>query len=188
MEDSILIVDDEQSVIAAIRRSLIEEPYKIIAANNGLEGLNLLKQQKVKVVISDEKMPQMTGSEFLSIVKEEYPETIRIMLTGHANLIAIMKAVNSGEIYRFFTKPWDDIELKFAIRSAIEKYDLETENRRLLKTIKHQAIELKTLEIKHPGITKLERDDSGNLIIPMITDEELSEIIANCEKDSNWGI
>ena len=184
MEDSILIVDDEPGVISAIRRSLIEESCVIYAANSGAEGLAILKDRKIKLVISDEKMPGMSGTEFLSAVKNLFPETIRIMLTGHASIEAAMKAVNSGEIYRFFAKPWNDIELKLSIRSAIEKYNLEDENRRLLKTVKHQASELKQLEKMHPGITSLEKDEEGNFILPEIsdTDEDVSEIIMQFKK------
>lgn len=99
-----------------------------------------------KLVISDERMIGMQGSELLAILKERYPATLRILLTGHATLEAAMKAVNQGEIYRFFTKPWNDTELKFAICSAIERYDLEAETRRLLATVRSQAMEIKVLE------------------------------------------
>ncbi|RJQ52584.1 MAG: response regulator [Nitrospiraceae bacterium] len=179
MENSILIVDDDTAVIAAIKRSLMEEPYVVYTANSGMEGLDLLKMHKIKLVISDEKMPGMTGTEFLSTVKNMFPETVRIMLTGYASIQAAMKAVNSGEIYRFFSKPWEDIELKLSIRSAIERYDLEEENRILLATVKSQASELKQLEKMHPGITSLKKDREGNLILPDISedDEELSDIL-----------
>jgi len=179
MGNIILIVDDDPNVIAAIRRSLMEEDYEVHTANSGMEGLSILKDLKVKLVISDEMMPGMTGTEFLAAVKNMFPETIRIMLTGHASIQAAMKAVNSGEIYRFFSKPWDDIELKLSIRSALEKYDLEDENRRLLQTVRSQASELKQLEKKYPGITSLKKDGDGSLILPDISedDEDLSEII-----------
>jgi DNA-binding NtrC family response regulator len=180
MGNSVLIVDDEPDVISAIKRSLMEETYNIFSANSGVEGLKILKEHKIKLVISDEKMPGMSGTEFLSAVKNIFPETIRIMLTGHASIQAAMKAVNSGEIYRFFSKPWNDVELKLSIRSAIEKYDLEEENRRLLKTVKRQESEIKQLEKMHPGITSLKKDNEGHFILTEISDddEELSKIIA----------
>lgn len=179
MNNSILIVDDDPNVISAIKRSLMEEPYTFFTANSGIEGLNILKDHRIKLVISDEKMPGMTGTEFLSAVKNLFPETVRIMLTGHASIQAAMKAVNNGEIYRFFSKPWDDIVLNLSIRSAIEKYNLEEENRRLLKTVKRQASELRQLEKKHPGITSMEKDSEGHFVLPETSedDEELSEII-----------
>ncbi len=183
MQDSILLVDDEPNVIASVKRALMDEPYEICSAGSAAEGLKLLDRRKVKVIISDERMPGMAGAEFLSAVKERMPETLRIMLTGHASIEAAMNAVNSGEIYRFFVKPWNDIELRLAIRSALEKYNLEAENRRLLKIVKRQALDLKLLEIKYPSITKLEKDESGNLILPEMSDTEFAEIVARCEKE-----
>ena len=101
------------------------------------------------------------------------------MLTGHANLPSAMAAVNSGEIYRFFAKPWDDLEIKLSIKSAIDKFNIEEENRRLLKTVQRQAGELKDLEIKHPGITNLDRDEFGNVILEDIpdSDKDISDIL-----------
>jgi DNA-binding NtrC family response regulator len=104
------------------------------------------------------------------------------MLTGHASLEATVAAVNRGEVYRFFTKPWNDVELLMAIRTAIEKYDLEAENRRLLRTIKNQAFELKAIEKVHPGITRLEKDENGNLLLPDFSEEEIEEILAQCNE------
>ncbi|HDH06563.1 MAG TPA: response regulator [Nitrospirae bacterium] len=193
MNNSMLLVDDEPGVISALKRSLIEESYNIYTANSGIEGLAILKDNKIKLVISDEKMPGMTGSEFLAAVKKMFPETLRMMLTGHASIQAAMNAVNNGEIYRFFTKPWNDIEIKLAIRSAIEKYDLEAENRRLLKTVKRQANELQQLEKLHPGITNLEKDQQGSVVIPEISganknlSEIVSEIISQSETEEKPG-
>lgn len=183
MNNAILLVDDEDNVIKALQRALLDEPYEIHTARSGEEGCTLLVLRSFKVVISDERMPGMGGAEFLSLVRVKHPDTIRIMLTGHASLEATMRAVNSGEIYRFFTKPWDDIELKLAIRSAIEKYDLEAENRRLLRTVKHQAAELRGLERKYPGITRVDKDPRGAYVIPEVPDDELAQLIEACNKD-----
>ncbi len=182
MKSQILLVDDEANIIASLKRVLFDEPYKVLAAQSGEEGLDIFKKYDIKVVISDEKMPGMSGADFLSLVKRRNPDTIRMMLTGNASIDAVMKAVNSGEIYRFLTKPWNDIELKLAIRSAVEKYDLEQENMRLLKTVKRQAAEIKAIEKSYPGITKLERDEDGNLVIPEISDEEYSKILTECKR------
>jgi len=183
MDSAILLVDDEPNVVSSLKRALMDEPYKIFAANSGVEGLSTLKENRIKLVISDEKMPGMSGSEFLSAVKKLFPDTIRIILTGHASIQAAMNAVNNGEIYRFFAKPWNEIELKLAIRSAIEKYDLEEENKKLLKTVKRQACELKQLEKSYPGITSMQKDSEGNLILPDIygPDGDLSDIVSQIE-------
>jgi DNA-binding NtrC family response regulator len=183
MNDAILIVDDEPNVISALQRSLLDEPYELQAAASGEAALQLTDSRRFKVIISDERMPGMDGAEFLSIIKERHPETVRIMLTGYASIESTMRAVNSGEIYRFFTKPWNDIELKLALRSAVEKYDLEEENRRLLKTVRRQAGELRRLESQYPGIATLHKDRTGSFILPEMSEEEVARIIADCNRE-----
>jgi DNA-binding NtrC family response regulator len=184
MEDRILIVDDEPNIISSIKRLLIDEPIEILSATTAEDALEMLKEKMVKVVISDEMMPGMSGSEFLSIVKSKYPEVIRIILTGHASSDAAIRAVNNGEVYRFLTKPWLDYELLVTIRKAIERYDLEEENRRLLKKIRSQALELEMLKKRYPKIMEIKRDEEGNLIIDEdISEEEFKEIVSKCKKE-----
>ncbi|HEX2770425.1 MAG TPA: response regulator [Geobacteraceae bacterium] len=183
MNHGILLVDDEPNVISALERALLDEPYTIYNAESGEEGLERLSQVKVKVIVSDERMPGMGGAEFLSRVKELHPQVVRIMLTGQASVESTMKAVNKGEIYRFLIKPWDDSELILSLRSAVEKYDMEEENRRLLRTVKRQSQEIRMLEKRFPGISAMHKDDSGTFILPDISDDELEKIIAAyCEE------
>lgn len=184
MENTVLLVDDEANVLSALNRSLFDEQIEIITSLSAEHALEVMKEQKFKVVVSDERMIGMQGSDFLSQVKQLYPDTIRMMLTGHATLEAAMKAVNEGEIYRFFSKPWNDHDLKFAIRSAIEKFDLEAENKRLLATIRQQSLEIKVLEKRYPGISRVEKDEGGNFILPDIADDELGRILRECESES----
>ena len=180
---NILIVDDERSVIEALKRSFLDDPYHVFTAESATEGLAILSNHKIKVVISDEMMPGMSGADFLAKVYRRFPDVIRIMLTGHASLTSAIKAINKGEIYRFFTKPWDDFELRFAIKSAVEKFDLEEENRRLLDIVRKQALNLKLLEKEFPGITELEYDAKGRIIIQDVSDEEVVQIMAQLEKE-----
>lgn len=184
MNNRILLVDDESHVLSALKRALFDEPLNIVSVTSAEEALIIMKNEHFKVVISDERMLGMQGSEFLTQVRTKYPHTIRIMLTGHATLEAAMKAVNEGEIYRFFSKPWDDTDIKFAIRSAIEKYDLEAENRRLLATVKDQAMEIKVLEKRYPGISRVAKDSKGTFLLPDITDDEIAGLIAECEREA----
>jgi DNA-binding NtrC family response regulator len=183
MKNLVLLVDDEPNVLAALKRLFIEEPWEVRTADSGEEGLKVMKEERFKVVLSDERMPGLGGAEFLSIVRDRHPEVTRMLLTGYASLESTMKAVNDGEIYRFFTKPWDEFQLKLAVRSAIEKYDLESENRRLLITVRGQAKELRALEDKYPGITRVEKDTAGTFVIPEIPDDELERIIAEYTGD-----
>lgn len=175
--DTILIVDDEINVTEAIKRVFIEEPYTIITANSPNKALEILEKERVKLVISDEKMPEMSGSEFLSIVRNKHPHIIRVILTGYASLNSAIKAINDGEIYRYLTKPWDEIQLKLVVRDAIDKYNLEEENRTLLATVRNQAMTLKHIESQYPGITNIDTDERGNIVLPPISDEELQDII-----------
>ncbi|MBJ6727155.1 response regulator [Geomesophilobacter sediminis] len=159
--DRILIVDDEPHVISALCRALAETGYEIAGSTSGEEALRLMERESYKVVVSDEKMGGMQGTEFLANVRVRHPKTVRMMLTGNASLDLAMKAVNRGEIYRFFTKPWNDIELQLALMCAVEKYDLEEEIRQLSWTVKRQLFELQYLESHYPGITEIRRDASG---------------------------
>lgn len=183
MENRILLVDDEALVLMALKRSLYEEDLEIVTAASGEKALLLMKEEPFKVVISDERMPGIQGSDFLSQIRDLYPSTIRMMLTGHATLEAAMRAVNDGEIYRFFSKPWNDQDLVFAIRSAIEKFDLEAENRRLLAVVQSQAMELKSLERRYPGIGKVQRDSQGAVVLPELSETERKSILAECDKE-----
>lgn len=182
MINRILLVDDESNVLAALKRALFDEKLEIVTAASAEEALAIMAEQTFKVTVSDERMAGMQGTEFLTLVRDRYPETVRMMLTGHATLEAAMKAVNQGEIYRFFSKPWNDTELIFAIRSAVEKFDLESENRRLLATVKSQARELKALEKHYPGISEVQRDQHGSLVLPELSDSEMQELFTECER------
>lgn len=183
MNDLVMLVDDEANVLSALTRALIDEPFEVITASSGLEALEIMEGKTIKVIVSDERMVGMQGSELLAEVKMRSPHTVRILLTGHATLDAAMRAVNVGEIYRFFLKPWDDTQLCFALKSAIEKYDLETENRRLLATVKSQALEIRVLEKRYPGISRVQRNAQGSFVLPDIAEEELSKIIEECEME-----
>ncbi len=182
MNNTVLLVDDEANVLSALTRALVDEECDVLTAPGGEQALKLLAEHPVKVVVSDERMPGMSGSEFLEIVRTRYPHTVRIMLTGHASIEAAMRAVNSGEIYRFFTKPWNDVEIQLSIRSALDKFNLEEVNRRLLATVRRQAVERKLLEKRYPGITQLEKDSEGFVILPEIPEEEYADIVAECEQ------
>jgi DNA-binding NtrC family response regulator len=182
---TILIVDDEENIRSALVRALMDEPYEILTASSAEEALALLASTPCTVVLTDERMPGMDGATFLGIVRNRWPETVRMMLTGHASVESTMRAVNTGEIYRFFIKPWDDLLLKLAIRSAIEKHDLEEENRRLLRTVKRQSRIMKSLEMHQPGITDLRRTRDGAYILPEISDDEVREIIALCNDEGS---
>jgi two-component system, probable response regulator PhcQ len=96
-----------------------------------------------------------------------------------------MNAINRGEVFRFFVKPWNDLEIIMAIRFALEKFELEAENRRLLKTIRNQSVELKVIERKYAGITRLEKDADGNVCLADFAEDEIAAILAECNMQSS---
>lgn len=165
MQYTILIVDDEPFITEILAEALSREPYVILTAGSAEDALRLLDQRQVDVIISDEKMPGMSGSEFLAVVRKKYPDTIRMILTGHGSLESAMRAINEGQIYRFFTKPCNVLDLAMTIRKAIQQNDLKKEIQRLLSIEKRQSAFIKTLEKQYPGITKVNRDSRGEIII-----------------------
>ena len=165
MKHKVMIIDDEPAITDMFEDALSREPYDVLCAASAEEALPILAQEQVDVVISDERMPGMSGSEFLSLVRQEYPDTIRMILTGHASLESAVRAINEGEIYRFFTKPCNVIDLAMTIRHALQQKDLMQENQRLLKVVKRQSEVIEETEKQYPGITKVKRDTSGAIIL-----------------------
>lgn len=132
---TILIVDDEESVRSGLARSLHCPEYRLLFASSPSEALAILAAEAVDVVISDHMMPGMTGLEFLRRVRDEYPDTSRIMLTGHPDIEIATRAIREGEIYRFLAKPCDRTELQVTVHLAVEQLELTREHRRLLEFV-----------------------------------------------------
>jgi len=128
-ELTILFVDDEKNILKALRRLFMDEDYEILIANSGAEALEMIEDGACpQVIVSDQRMPEMTGTEFLIQSREKLPESIRIMLTGYSDINAAMDAVNLGGIYRYVLKPWNDDDLRLTIRDAFERFDLRRKN------------------------------------------------------------
>ncbi len=174
----ILFVDDENNVLQSLKRLCLDDNYSVILANSGEEALELLKNNSgIGLIISDQRMPGMAGSEFLEKAKELLPDTVRILLTGYADINAVADAINKGGAYRYITKPWNDEELLQIIGDAVRRYSLIKENKRLQEIIRKQNEELKrwnsqleyfvqeqTLEIqnKNKELEKLNEDLKKN--------------------------
>ena len=133
----ILCVDDEKNILNSIKRLLRKEDYQLITASSAQEGLDILAKEDISLVISDHRMPKMSGTEFLRKVKEQYPDVIRIILTGYTEVDAITESINKGNIYKFLLKPWNDHNLKIEVKNALEQYELVMTNKKL----HHQVIE-----------------------------------------------
>ena len=143
-ELKVLLVDDEVNITKALRRLLMDvDQYDIYIANSGQEALELLADEPdIGVIISDQRMPEMTGVEFLKQARELVPDAVRILLTGYADIEASIGAINEGSVFRYLTKPWDDDVLLQSIAEAARNYRLVTENKRLNKLVLKQKDEL----------------------------------------------
>jgi two-component system probable response regulator PhcQ len=162
---TILLVDDESLVTNALERALHREPYEILTATSGAAGLELLESHRVDVVISDEQMPGMSGSEFLSAVRKKFPRTIRMILSGQGSLEAAVRAINEGEVYRFFLKPCNPTDLIFTVQQALAHKRLEEKSRRLLREFQRQASTLARVEHNSPGLLLLDTDEDGAVVV-----------------------
>lgn len=140
---TVLCVDDEKNILNALKRLLRKENYRFLSTSSCSEALALLEKEDVHLILSDQRMPEMSGTEFLARVRTGYPDVLRIILTGYTEVDAIMESINNGQIYKFFLKPWNDHNLKIEIRRALEQYDLMKANRRLDEQVIQQNAELK---------------------------------------------
>lgn len=132
MDCVLLLVDDEENILKSLVRLFRRDGYTILTATSGKAGLEVLAANpNVGVILSDQRMPEMTGADFLSQVKQLYPETVRIMLSGYTDLNSVTDAINKGAIFKFLTKPWEDELLRTNVKEAFDLYHLVHENRRL---------------------------------------------------------
>ncbi|MDB5989419.1 MAG: response regulator [Herbaspirillum sp.] len=195
----LLLVDDEKNILAALRRLLHQEKYRVLTASTGLDALKILASTPVDVIVSDQRMPEMTGVEFFRIAKEAYPTTIRIMLSGYTELQSVTDAINEGAIYKFLTKPWDDMQLKEHISEAFRRKELADENLHLNRQLHIAYAELaatnsqldallqqKELRIESDEITiNIAQEVLQHLPLAVIgLDEDNLIVLANATADS----
>ena len=149
---TLLLVDDEVNVLKSLMRLLHAHNYRLLMAASGTEALALMAREPVDLVISDMRMPHMDGAELLAKIRQQWPETMRLLLTGHADMTQTVAAINQGEIYRYIAKPWHDDELLLIVAQALEQQKLKRENARLQQLTAEQNAALReantTLEQK----------------------------------------
>ena len=163
----ILCVDDEPSILSALRRLFRSHGFAVIAAESGQAGLDLLDTEPVDLVISDMRMPHMDGVVFLEHVRQRKPDILRLLLTGYADIASITGAINRGEIYRYIAKPWDDTDIILTVQDALDRSALLQEKRRLEALVTAQNEELKvinaSLEVKVQARTMELKQANGAL-------------------------
>jgi type II secretory ATPase GspE/PulE/Tfp pilus assembly ATPase PilB-like protein/FixJ family two-component response regulator len=160
---TLLFVDDEENVLKALRRVFLEENYNLLVAANAEQALDLIERESIQLVISDFKMPGMNGVDLLREIKKRKPGILRIMLTGHADVQAVMGAVNEGAVYKFITKPWNDEDLRLSVSLALQQYVLLKENKVLKEITKKQQLKIKNFS----ALYDKERKALGNILIKL---------------------
>lgn len=142
---SLLFVDDETDNLDALER-VFRKKYTIFKANSGPQALEILKKENITVIISDQRMPDMTGVEFLEKSQKLAPHAIRILLTGYTDIDSVILAINKGHVYRYVTKPWDTRDLTLTVEQSVEKYELESELKITNQKLSQALDELKVLD------------------------------------------
>ncbi|HEX4924015.1 MAG TPA: hybrid sensor histidine kinase/response regulator [Bdellovibrionales bacterium] len=145
MKHAILCVDDEIDNVEALER-LFRKKYRVLKATSGSQALDILADEDVALIISDQRMPRMTGVDFLERSIELRPDAVRILLTGYTDIESVVAAINSGQIYRYVTKPWDSRELSAAVDRAVERFELTQELKEKNKALESALAELQTLD------------------------------------------
>lgn len=185
---TLLLVDDDQGVLNALKRVFGEENYRILCATSASEALGIMESEQVHLIITDHRMPGMTGAEFLREAKLKWPETIRIMLTGYADVQSIMGAVKDGAVFKFITKPWEDEDLRLTVSLGLQQYLLIQENRKLRELASRHEMKLRAgalffnegREMLGAILVKagvLHRDDLERAAKEKRNDEHLSETL-----------
>lgn len=142
---SILFLDDEKAIVNSLYRLFRPEGYKLHRANRGEDALAILEAEHIDLIISDMRMPEMDGAEFFSRVAETHPNTVRILLTGYADMESTIKAINEGKLDRYCTKPWNDDDIKMVVRQALETKHMRDEQKRLTALTQSQHDEIVAL-------------------------------------------
>ena len=168
----IMIVDDEENISRALRRALAASDVETELFSDPLEALRRAQTTNFDLVISDYRMPEMDGIKFLSEMKKLQPDAMRIIISGHADLEGLIGAVNAAAVFRFISKPWDDLDLTLCVRHALEHRAVLVENRRLADQVRAQSKELdrqkttlQKLEAKYPDLVRVNWSEDGSIIL-----------------------
>jgi two-component system, probable response regulator PhcQ len=164
-EHKVLLVDDEEQVLNSLKRTFRDELYDVLSAGSAEEALDMIRQQRVTLVICDYNMGGMNGLELVEILSRDHPQIITMMLTGQADINIVIKAINDSLLYKFIVKPWDNDELRVTVKRALEYRAIISENRRLISELRKRNEFLEKLEKENPGLLNIKRDDAGSIII-----------------------
>jgi signal transduction histidine kinase len=175
----LLVVDDEPDLVQSVK-DLLRFEYKVLGATRASEGLRIMSAENVQIVMSDQRMPEMTGVEFLSSLRTTHPDTVRLLFTAYADLTAVIDAINQGNVYRYISKPWAPEELRMVLKQALEYHSLHLERKRLLDEVRQKNAQLETAELRRANDLKhaFIRVASHELRTPLTIAMGLSELAA----------
>lgn len=178
----VLLVDDEEAILESLELTLGDD-YRIHKAMSGAEGLQVLGREDIALVIADQVMPEMSGVEFLEAVAERHPATIRMLLTGYADMRALVRAINEGHIYRYFQKPWEPEELRIDVKRALEAWDLGTRNVEIAAALAeaNERLRAENLYLRHEVERKYGFDEILGSGPPMARVFEVMEKVAQTD-------
>lgn len=176
-QPTLLLVDDEENILAALRRLLRGEGWQVLCAHSAVEALQLMARHEVDVVVSDQRMPGMTGVELLRRARALYPDTVRLVLSGYTELQAITDAINEGAIYKFLAKPWDDAQLRTSLRNAFAVKEMGDRNRRLDQEVQHANRELAELNRRLQTLLDAQRAQNQREVDSRETTQELLDAL-----------
>lgn len=170
---NLLIVDDELEITKSIVRQF-RKKYKVFSATSAKEALGIMENEHIQVILSDQRMPEMTGVDFFSIIKDKYPDALKLLLTGYSDIEAVIGAINEGQVFRYITKPWNPEELESILKEAFEKYELITNNRRLMLALNEanlfleHKVKARTAELESVNERLTELNKEKNRYVGMV--------------------
>lgn len=139
---AVLVVDDEPDVVQSVK-DLLRLDYTVYGATSAADGMKILEEHEIDVIMTDQRMPEMTGVEFLKKIRGPHPDATRLLFTGYADISAVIAAINQGNVYRYITKPWDPDELQTIIREAVERHDLIVQRKELIDALEQSNKDLR---------------------------------------------
>lgn len=178
----VLFVDDDRNVLSGLHRALRKERFTVLVAESAEAALLLLESEEIDVVVADDRMPGMFGTELLRRVHATKPDVLRILMTGHADFETAMRAINEGAVFRFLTKPCEPAELLAALHAALEQRELLLENRRLVELLRRRHGEVRDVRRGALELREVVKDESGAIVIGGVL-QDLSTIVEEMERE-----
>ena len=173
LDYKLLIIDDEVEITRTIARQF-RKKYKVYTATSAQEALTIMEKEHIQVILSDQRMPGISGVDFFGLIKDKYPDALKLILTGYSDIEAVIGAINEGQVFRYITKPWNPDELESILNEAFEKYELITNNRKLMFRLQEanelleQKVKLRTSELENSNLRLSELNREKNRYIGMV--------------------